>query len=153
MPRTFLTDANPLASFTDKPVAISYLACRPHPQHVVYMGGYSDSLSQWTVLSCSASYDTCDPTLTVTLPLARLESNKVAIRLYLKLRLVPWGRFGRPKSFEKPLFGKTNHFQKRFQIKGFWYLFCFETISPFERESFRKQIGFPKAFLKWQFWN
>ena len=34
---------NPLASFMDKLVEISYLACRPHPRHVVCTGGYSDS--------------------------------------------------------------------------------------------------------------
>ena len=55
MSRTFPTDANPFASFTDKLVIISYLACQPHPRHVVCTGGYSDSLSQWTVLSCSTS--------------------------------------------------------------------------------------------------
>ena len=32
-----------LANFTDKLVAISYLACWPHPQHVVYTCGYLDS--------------------------------------------------------------------------------------------------------------
>ena len=42
MSQTFPTDANPLASFMGKPVAISYLACRPHPRHVVCIGGYSD---------------------------------------------------------------------------------------------------------------
>ena len=30
MSETFLTDAIPLASFTDKMVAISYLSCHPH---------------------------------------------------------------------------------------------------------------------------
>ena len=34
---------NPLASFTDKLVATSYLACQPHRRHVVCTGGYSDS--------------------------------------------------------------------------------------------------------------
>jgi hypothetical protein len=29
-----------LANYMDRLVAISYLACQPHPQHVVCMGGY-----------------------------------------------------------------------------------------------------------------
>jgi hypothetical protein len=79
-PRVMLpwsTSRNHRASFTNKLVAIGYLAYHPHMWYVVYTGGYSDSLSQWMVLNCSASYVTWDPTLTVTLPLARVEVHKV----------------------------------------------------------------------------
>ena len=33
---------HPLSSFTDKQVATNYMTCRPHPWHVVCIGGYSD---------------------------------------------------------------------------------------------------------------
>jgi len=81
LPRS--TQRHPRASFTNKPVVISYLACRPHLRHVVCMGGYSDSLSQWTVLNYSMSYVTRDPTVTVTLPLAWVEVIKIDHQLKL----------------------------------------------------------------------
>ena len=46
----------PLASFTDKQVATSYLACRPHPRHVVCMGGYLDLCIPIHGPYCSMSY-------------------------------------------------------------------------------------------------
>ena len=68
MSRTFLTDAKPLASFTDKPVVTSYLACRPHPRHVVCTGSYSDLRILLHGPYCSMSYVVWDPTLTTIYP-------------------------------------------------------------------------------------
>jgi hypothetical protein len=59
---------HPLASFTDKQVATSYSACRPHPWHVVCTGGYSDLRIAIHGPYCSTSYVIWDPTLTTTYP-------------------------------------------------------------------------------------
>jgi hypothetical protein len=47
---------HPLASFTDKQVATSYLACRPHRRHVVFTSGYSDLRIPIHGPYCSTSY-------------------------------------------------------------------------------------------------
>jgi hypothetical protein len=48
---TFLTDVVSLASFTDKTVAISYLACHPHWQQVVYIVLCSYRYHEYMVLN------------------------------------------------------------------------------------------------------
>jgi hypothetical protein len=54
-----LPGSNPLASFMDKSVTISYLACQPHPWHVVCTGGYSRIPIHGSY--SSTSYDVWDP--------------------------------------------------------------------------------------------
>ena len=51
-----LPGAIPLASFMDRQAAVSYLACRPHPRHVVYVGDYSDLHIPIQGPYCSTSY-------------------------------------------------------------------------------------------------
>jgi hypothetical protein len=58
----------PLASFTDKQVTTSYLACQPHLRHVVCMGGYSELCIPIHGPYCSTSYVVWDPTLMTTYP-------------------------------------------------------------------------------------
>jgi hypothetical protein len=59
---------HPLASFTDKQVATSYLACRPHPQHVVCTGGYLNLRIPIHGPYYSTSYVVWDPTLMMIYP-------------------------------------------------------------------------------------
>jgi hypothetical protein len=63
-----LPGANALASITDKPVATSYLACLPHPWHVVCTGGYSNSRIPMHGPYHFMSYIVWDPHLTTTYP-------------------------------------------------------------------------------------
>jgi hypothetical protein len=58
----------PPSSFTDKQVATSNLAYRPHPWYVVCTGGYSDLHIPIHGPYCSTSYVALDPTLTTTYP-------------------------------------------------------------------------------------
>ena len=82
MPQTFPAEANPLASFADKLVVTSYLACRPHSQHVVCTGGYSDLRIPIHGPYCSMSYVISDPILMTTY-LSHEQDNQVIIKIII----------------------------------------------------------------------
>ena len=73
---------HPLASFTDKQVATSYLACRPHARHVVCTCGYSDLHIPIHGPYCSTSYVAWDPTLMMTYP-----SHEQDIQVIIKITI------------------------------------------------------------------